>query len=417
MRLLSFLLFYIFAIIAPVFAQENGIYIWQRNWQSEVLESIDRLKPLCNSFIVLGGDFQLKDKRVESSKVLVNWDYLKSKGPVTVAFRVHKGIDRVLKNDDISSFVDYVAKSINDVLSDASQKGVQIAGVQIDYDCPTSKLSDFTRFVKELKENYIRLPISITALPTWMNSFDFPQLISAVDYYVLQLHSFEIPKSNDKAQYIFPKDKAPAYFQRAISLNRPFYLSLPTYGYEVAYANDGRFLGLRAEGGVEFFGNNIKQRLMYANSNELLKFISLIKNYPFKNFLGINWFRLPVKSDKFNWDIKTLECVIKGQTPKVEFTIKVVDGKDSVKELYLLNSGETNVEHEIGFNINWQSKNKPIYDILSDFTYKEQVNHNGIRVSGKAPMVDQSKFIGWFRTTQADNLNILTSEVMINEKS
>ncbi len=193
-------------------------------------------------------------------------------------------------------------------------------------------------------------------------------------------------------------------------------MSLPTYGYEVAYTNEGKFLGLRAEGGVEFFGNNIKQRLMFADTNELLKFIKRIKNDPSKSFLGICWFRLPVKSDRFNWNIKTLERVIKGEMPKVEFAIKTVEAGNGVKELYLVNKGEINIEKEIGFDINWQSKEKPLYDILSDFTYSEQVNHHGLHIVGNPPSVDQMKFIGWFKLNQTGHFNILTSEVMINEK-
>jgi len=417
MKLFLSILIFILSISIPSFAQENTVYIWQRNWQPEVLQSIDRIKPICDSFTILGGDFKLKDNRVESSKVFVNWEYLESKGPVTVSFRIHKGVDKILRHEDISSFVNYVANLINNVLDEARQKNINIIGVQIDYDCPTSKLSDFTRFIKELKTHFTKVSVSITALPTWMNNDDFPALISATDYYVLQLHSFEIPKGNDKEGYIFPKDRALDYFSHAINLNRPFYLSLPTYGYEVAYTNEGKFLGLRAEGGVEFFGNNIKQKLMFADSNEILKFINMIKNYHSSNYLGICWFRLPVKSDRFNWDIKTLERVIRGQPPRAGFEIKTVNADNGVKELYLINTGEVNVENSIEFDITWQDNEKPLYDILSDFTYLELGDHKGLHIVGKPPMVDQRKFVGWVRADQTSKLNILPSEVMINEAS
>ena len=46
-----------------------------------------------------------------------------------------------------------------------------LTGVEIDYDCPTSKLPAYARFLVELRSRLARrMALSITALPTWMNS-------------------------------------------------------------------------------------------------------------------------------------------------------------------------------------------------------------------------------------------------------
>ncbi|KAG0755400.1 hypothetical protein G6F22_020623 [Rhizopus arrhizus] len=68
--------------------------------------------------------------------------------------------------------------------------GITVAGVEIDYDCATSKLPAYRDFLAALKS---RLgpdsALSITALPTWLNSPELDALLKMADESVLQVHA------------------------------------------------------------------------------------------------------------------------------------------------------------------------------------------------------------------------------------
>ncbi len=365
--------------------------------------------------MVLAGDLKIENKRIIFSKVPIKWEYLVNKGKVTIDVRMRTNLSKFFKEDDTSMIAAYLAKSVDAVIEEAKQVGIDIVGVEFDYDCPTGKLKDFTRFIKTVRPYLKGRVFSITALPTWLNSPDYPDIINSVDYYVLQLHSFETPKNSDSRQYIFPDDKALNYLKQAVLLQRPFYISLPTYGYEVAYGKDDEFVGLRAESGLQYYGEGIKRKMIFADPAAIVKFLDVASDVKSNNFIGVCWFRLPVSSDRFNWDIKTFERVIKREKPKGHLIIEVVKKPDGLQELFLVNDGELNFSEDINLDILWSGK-KPLYDVLSGFDYMDLPEGDGLCVVGKAPRVGHKKMIAWFRMTDASEVNILNSEVRTYEK-
>jgi len=415
MKIRGFVFFFLLLFCNLSFAYENSVYIWQRSWKPEISESINRIAPLSDQFKVLAADLKAENKRIVFSKVGVNWTYLRAKNNVAVDIRMRTDLSKFLKAEDLSGIVGMLAAGVEDIVSDAKKEGINVTGVELDYDCPTSKLIDFTRFLKDLRLRIKGRMLSITALPTWTQSKDFQEITKLVDYYVLQLHSFEIPKNQTAAQYIFPKNKANEYFDQALSLNRPFYLSLPTYGYEAAYTKDDEFIGLRAEGGVQYFADGIKRKMIFAQPKEVVNFLNFLSNDKSNNFKGVCWFRLPVSSDRFNWDMKTLEKVIKREALVAHLRVEVIDKPDGLREIYLVNDGDINFTEEVSFDVFWKGE-KPLYDILGDFEYSGIENGAGMRVTGQAPRVSQRKMAAWFRALDITKTSISNSEVRTNEK-
>lgn len=82
----------------------------------------------------------------------------------------------------------------------------------------------------------------ITALPAWLNQPAFKRLISAVDDYVLQVHSLERPNSPEAAFTICDPAAARRAVERAAQFAVPFRVALPTYGYAIAYDRQGHFI-------------------------------------------------------------------------------------------------------------------------------------------------------------------------------
>gem|GEM_PF-4487789 len=57
--------------------------------------------------------------------------------------------------------------------------------VQIDYDCPTSKLRDYADLLVRLADQCSDLRFSITALPTWLETDDFAAVAGAISNGIL----------------------------------------------------------------------------------------------------------------------------------------------------------------------------------------------------------------------------------------
>ena len=256
--------------------------------------------------------------------------------------------------------------------------------------------------------------ISITALPTWLENSDFKELAQATSYYVLQLHSFELPKDTEQASKIFPDDNALYYTEKASNLKHPYYVSLPTYGYEVAFTKTGDFIGLRAENMPVVWGQDVEHKVVISDPGIIITFIQEIEKHKPKNLLGFYWFRIPLKSDEFNWDMKTLKSVLLAKKPVIKFKLDSVSSKDGLCEIYLVNVGEQNIYREVSFNINWSEDNTPLYDLMGKF--HEIKIEEGIKISGPAPYAGQKILVAWFRSFDKEkNINLKIGEVNTDE--
>ena len=72
--------------------------------------------------------------------------------------------------------------------------GVDVAGIEIDHDCATAALDDYASWLRELRDAMPRdLKLSVTALPSWLESPALDQVLGAVDDSVLQVHAVQRP--------------------------------------------------------------------------------------------------------------------------------------------------------------------------------------------------------------------------------
>ena len=99
-----------------------------------------------------------------------------------------------------------------------------LAGVEIDYDCPTSKLATYARFLAALRSRLApSTKLSITALPTWMNSGELEGLTRNLDEIVLQVHAVDDPRRG-----LFDPDQAERWVKDfGQRIRRPFRWRFP----------------------------------------------------------------------------------------------------------------------------------------------------------------------------------------------
>jgi len=411
----SFLSLFFISIYAHCFAYEQVVYVWQRNWNSNVGDAVTSISNTTGYFTVLCGDLRFKEEKPFINSININWDYLtQTETSTTVAFRISTQASKFLATSAIESLANSVGDSISKTIKSAPKN--EIVGIQIDYDCPTSKLADYVKLINLLKVRFQHLQISFTALPAWLDSPDFPALTATSDYYVLQVHSFKTPATLEEALKPFSGKAVSSWIKKASLIGRPFYVSLPTYGYEVSFNEKGKFLGLRAETQPITYRPGIKHALVMTDYKKIQAFLSEIEKQKPKHLMGFCWFRLPLRTDEFNWSIETLEMIIEHKIPQVSLKSEVISPKPGLYEVYLVNDGQVNIFKDVQFKLTWDKDATFIHDVLSGYREEGLGNEKGIKITGIPPKTGNKILVAWFRSERKDINFLIIGEVEGYEK-
>src|SRR5215211_4072602 len=258
----------------------HDAYVWQRAWTPHVISSVSRSADIVRAWRLLLAE---ADASGRWATVNIPWpDVQATQRPVIGVIR----IDGRLDEGRIPAMLDQVMARLAPV-------SAGLAGVEIDYDCPTSKLATYARFLAALRSRMApSLKLSITALPTWMTS-------SQPERWVRE-------------------------FGRRI--HRPFRVALPAYDVRVTWRPDGRLasvegeMPLRAGRGGE---------LLAAAPEAVLKFLHAMRRGAPEGLVGIAWFRLPTNADSRAWSLQTWRAVIAGELPAVRLSAGLVPAERS----------------------------------------------------------------------------------------
>jgi len=411
------LLFFI-VVCLNAFAENQAVYIWQRTWNNNLKEAIHEINPSAKNFLILSGSFSYKNNTAKLNKVAID---LSSFNPESVSLTLVFRMDAytaALLNDTkaLKKLIEDISPQLLAIIHTAKEYQIAIEGIQIDYDCPTSKISDYANFMKLLKDKFQHFKISFTALPAWLESKDFPTLAATSDYYVLQVHSFKIPDTLDEALKPFSGDQVFLWVKKASFIGHPYYISLPTYGYEVSFDENGKFLGLRAETPQINYKAGTKHAVIMTDPKRILEFLNEIKEKKPEHLLGFCWFRLPLKTDEFNWSIDTLKMVMIRQAPQVLIKNEIVSPSPGLYEVYIINNGQTNLFKDIYFTVMWDKDISVVHDVISGYKEEGLSEGSGIKLIGIPPKVGNKKLVAWFRTGRTDINQLKVGEIEGYEK-
>ncbi len=163
------------------------MYIWQKSWDEDIQDSIKQVASQSDNFSILAATISVSRGRPVISKVATKLAYLKDiSKPVILAIRMLSSCGGLVNSDKVGLFTDEVSLAIQALIDEADKANVTVAGVQFDYDSPTSKLKYYRQFLLSIQSQYPELPISITILPTWMDSSAFQDLVKPLAFYVLR---------------------------------------------------------------------------------------------------------------------------------------------------------------------------------------------------------------------------------------
>jgi hypothetical protein len=316
-------------------ALPHDAYIWQRKWTPQLVAAAHRSSDIVRTWRVLVAEADRSGRWVT---VAVPWDeLLATQRPIVAVVRIdgrldEAGIPAVL--EQIAARIDRVSRQLAE-----AQPTAALAAVEIDYDCPTSKLPVYTRFLAALRTQLPgSIALSITALPTWMSSKDLEPLTSEVDEIVLQVHAVDDPRRG-----LFDAARAEQWV-RAFShrTKRPFRVALPAYDVRVTWRPDGRPASV--EGEMPLLLGGASGEVLGAAPEIVLGFLATLHLLAPSGLIGVAWFRLPTDTDARAWSPQTWRAVVQGALPAPSLSAGLVaTGQPHVWNVVLSNDGLVDV--------------------------------------------------------------------------
>lgn len=315
----------------------NDAYVWQRRWTPAVHEALAASADTVRAWRVLVAEMSAGGRWIDARPDL---DALAATSrPAVMVLRLDGRVD-------VGNVDDIVAR-----IASASQAwrnaGVALSGVEIDYDCATSKLPAYREFLTELKSRIEPgMPLSITALPTWLNSPELDALLAVPDEAVLQVHAVLNP-----TQGLFDGKRAKAWIEAfADRTQRPWRVALPTYGSRVSWDDDGNVIAIESERPALQTANRASE--LVAAPATMAAFAEAIRQARPAGLTGIVWFRLPTAADERAWSLSTWRAVLTRQTlqPDLHVAAQRAAGAGAL-DLMLSNTG--NADAALPFTIRW----------------------------------------------------------------
>ena len=379
-------------------------YLWQRDWNPAVSAAVGEAANQMDGLVVLAAEIHVKGKKPSVIIPEISWTTLKNaRKPCSLALRLEATKLRFSQNPEVKTCVKQTALAL---LKSASDQGVALAELQLDYDCASSKLDDYRVFVEELKIAIRPTPLVITSLPAWLNEPAFPALIRSVNAYVLQVHSVPTQPESGRESLCDPV-LARKWVGKASKLGIPFSVALPTYHAIGGYDPSGKLLGVVMDSIHQSWPPGTRILDFAANPDQIADLIAQWTAERPPGMKEVLWYRVPVPTDQENWRWPTLNAVMNGRKPKRQLEA-TISGTSPI-DLHLINLGEAEEALLCTVTATWQNGNLVASDALSMWTVEIEKGRAvfktepGVRLRiSPGDQID----IGWLRFDQAPNIRL-----------
>lgn len=299
---------------------DQQLYVWQRQWTPAHQAALSDSRADFSTLRVLALQTFPREGWVRAR---INPAVLKADGRPLIAVVRLDGQLQALNQDEIPA-------QIRRLLSDWAGQGLIISGVEIDHDAGTARLSEYRKLLVKVRSVLpASLPLSITALPSWLDSDELPALLASVDSSVLQVHAVSDPRRG-----LFDPVQARQWaIEWSSKTAKPFYLALPAYGVALL-PGDGVPL-VESEVALEQGG---ERRELLADPQQLSRLAANLRNDPPTHLAGMIWFRLPLSHDRRAWSLTTLRAVAQGVALDSRLTLKL-SSLQGLSDITLSNQG------------------------------------------------------------------------------
>ncbi|MNQ28540.1 hypothetical protein D3C85_418340 [compost metagenome] len=362
---------------------DQQLYIWQRQWTTAHEDALTQSRPDFSTLRVLALQAY---PQTGWRRAQINPALLKDDGrPLIAVIR----LDGQLKHLDQAEAMAQVQR----VVAQWQAQGLTLAGVEIDHDAGTARLSAYREFLVGLRNVLpVSLKLSITALPAWLDSPELAPLLAAVDSSVLQVHAVSRPERG-----LFDPVQARKWAERWSRITtKPFYLALPAYGIALL-PDDGGAPLIESEVPIERVG---QRRELLADPRQLSTLASQLRAEPPSHLAGLIWFRLPLKGDRRAWSLSTLGAVARGDRLQSELTLNL-SSHDGLYDIVVSNTG--NLDAALPERVTLPATQCDGFDALNGYTVQLTSGVLGFTrlKDGRLP-AGAERTLGWARCVTID---------------
>jgi hypothetical protein len=285
---------------------DQQLYIWQRQWTPAHDAALSDSRADFSTLRVLA--LQAFPK-AGWSRARIDPVMLRQDGRPLIAVIRLDGQLPSLNQDEVTA-------QVQQLINDWQAQGLTLSGVEIDHDAGSARLPAYRQFLTQLRAVLpASVPLSITALPAWLDSAELPALLSTVDSSVLQVHAVSDPRLG-----LFDADQARKWANAWSRVTtKPFYLALPAYGVALLAGASGAPI-VESEVPVEREG---QRRELLADPQQLSALGVTLRADPPQHLAGLIWFRLPLANDRRAWSLTTLRAVARGDVLESQLALKL----------------------------------------------------------------------------------------------
>jgi hypothetical protein len=373
-------------------------YIWQRSWNNPLREALTLHASQFSGLVPLNAEITWVQKQPRLVNVALDYDALRAANrPIGLALRIGSYPGPFSTNDAIITCIADLASSL---ITRARFKSLDVKELQLDFDCADSKLDGYRQWVQTIRSRVAPTSVFITALPSWLKQSSFKPLADAAGGFILQVHSLERPVDANSPFTLCNVDAARSAVERAGKFGVPFRVALPTYGYLTAFAADGQFIGLSAEGPSHEWPQDTTIRPVRSQPAEIAALVKTWSSGHPPAMTGIIWYRFPILLDTLNWSWPTLSAVMAGRTPSERLHAEALRPEKGLVKISLVNDGEADLSSRPVIEVRWQQGRLVAADGLRDFAVVDSgpnmVTFKSTTTPGPLPSGER-RVIGWLR--------------------
>ena len=149
---------------------------------------------------------------------------------------------------DPTALANEIARVYRDDAHRVAGDGADLSGLQLDIDVPTRLLKHYEQTLTAIRKDIASgQQLSITGLPTWMESSALTDVLERVDFWVPQFYGTELPERSDQMIPISPPDSLTLFLNKTRRLDKPFYAGLAAYSVALLYSGSGSLISLRGD--------------------------------------------------------------------------------------------------------------------------------------------------------------------------
>lgn len=165
-----------------------------------------------------------------------------------LVYNATRGLLAQLERVDESGLAAAISAAYATDTERAAREHARVVGLQIDIDMPTRLLGRYEKTLRVLRAQLKPgTQLSITGLPTWMQSTELRKTLALVDFWIPQLYGAEIPERSDQSIPISSPQTISRFVTEARALDKPFYAGLAAYSWSLLYSSNGSLICLRGD--------------------------------------------------------------------------------------------------------------------------------------------------------------------------